>query len=72
MTGFWLLAMIVLVYAYAGVLTSVLAVPKLEPTMETLEQVIERNQSQITIERNSVLTKQFMVDFIHIIELLFR
>jgi len=33
MVGVWLLSMIVLIYAYTGVMTAFLSVPKLEPTL---------------------------------------
>ena len=59
--GTWLLAMIVLVYAYQGVLMSILSVPKLKPTVNTLEELVEQHKLRLTIERSSTLTQLFLV-----------
>lgn len=56
--------MIVLVYAFSGVLTAILSVPKLTPTADSFEQVLTRKDLQVTIERNSLLTQQLMVNSI--------
>ncbi len=59
--GSWLLAMVVLVYAYQGVLMSILSVPKLKPTVDTWEQLAQQHKFKLTIERSSTLTQLFMV-----------
>lgn len=63
LVSFWLLAMVVLTNAYTGVLTAILAVPKLKPTVDTLEQLTTgRHRPHMTIEMKSQLTTQFMVN----------
>lgn len=57
----WLLAMVVIVYAYTGVLTAYLTVSKLEPTVDTIEQLASSNRYRITMERSTLLSKQIMV-----------
>lgn len=57
---FWLLPMIVLIYAYTGVLTAILAVPKLEPNVDNFDQLAEGfNNFQLTIERSSKINSQW-------------
>lgn len=53
--------MFIMTYAYTGVLTAVLAVPKLEPTVDTLEALVEGNQLKVTKEGNCVMYEQIMV-----------
>ena len=48
MIGLWLLMMVVMVNAYGGTLTSFLTAPQFEPTVDTLEQVIDRKKQLIT------------------------
>lgn len=58
----WLLAMIVLINAYAGLLTAFLSVPKLKPTLDTFEEVVESSNGwRVTIELNSDLSFKFLV-----------
>ncbi len=48
--------MVVLVNAYSGVLTSLLTVPKLEPIVNTLQELVEREDlgfGGVTIEKDS-------------------
>ena len=59
--GSWLLAMVVLVYAYRGVLMSILFVPKLKPIVENWEQLAAQNELKLTSDLNSTLTQLFMV-----------
>ena len=61
LVGSWLLAMIVVVYAYQGVLMSILSVPKLKPTIDSLEELVVQHKYKLTIERSSSLTQLFMV-----------
>ena len=42
--------MVVLVYAYTGVLTSLLATPKLEPTVNTWEELAYGGKLRLTTE----------------------
>ncbi len=53
--------MVVLVFAYSGVLTSLLTVPKLEPIVNTVEELIESGKLRITIERNIQISREFLV-----------
>ena len=59
--GVWLLAMVVLVNAYAGLLTACMTVPKLKPTVETFKDLVDNHQMKVTIELNSDLSYQFLV-----------
>ena len=59
----WLLSMIVVIYAYSGVLTSLLAVQKLEPTVDTLDQLVAGGKFQLTMEKNSQLTNIVLVNY---------
>lgn len=52
--------MVVMVYAYTGVLTAVLSVPKLKPIFNTFEDVIATNRLEITIETHGLLPEQIL------------
>ena len=57
--------MVVLVNAYAGVLTSLLTVPKLEPIVNTLQELVENQYlglGGVTVERASSIVKDLMVN----------
>ena len=54
--GFWLISMVVLINAYAGVMTALLTVPKLEPIVNTLEEAAMQNRL-VTIETNTPMTR---------------
>lgn len=60
---FWLLAMIVLVNAYTGVLTAILTVPILEPTVKTLEELALTQRYRLTVEKKLLMATQIMVMF---------
>ena len=57
----WLLCMVVVVNAYAGLLTAMMTVPKLEPIVNTLDELATSHRFKITKEVHSVLTTQFLV-----------
>ena len=59
--GLWLLTMVVIVNSYSGVLTSLLAIPKLEPTIESVEDLVASEQYKLTIEKDVILTRDFLV-----------
>ena len=63
LVGIWLLCMVVLVFAYTGVLTSLLCVPKLEPIFNTVEDLAEGGKLRITIEKNIQLHREFLVGY---------
>ncbi len=63
LVGIWLLSMVVLIFAYSGVLTSLLSVPKLEPTVNTLEDLVKGGQLRITIEKNVHMSREFLVNY---------
>ena len=60
MVGIWLLSMVVLTYAYAGVLTALLTVPKLEPIAKNLEEVVLLGRT-LTAERSTSFAPMIMV-----------
>ncbi len=60
LVGIWLLSMLVLIYAYTGVMTSLLTVPKLQPIVQTLEETVQKNRL-VTMERDRTLSRTFMV-----------
>jgi len=53
--------MLVLVYAYQGVLMSIFSVPKLKPTVDTWEQLAEQHKLKLTIEKSNTLTQLILV-----------
>ena len=58
----WLLAMVVIINAYSGVKTSMMAVPHYEPIFNSLEQVVATNgRVRITTETAAVITNHFLV-----------
>jgi len=53
MIALWLLMMVVLNNSYSGTYTANLAVPKLEPTVDTLEELAASDKFRMTIDRNT-------------------
>ena len=53
--------MIVIIYAYSGVLTSMWTAPKLEPTVDTLDSLIERDSFCLTAEKGNLYTNILLV-----------
>ena len=53
--------MVVLINGYAGVLTSLLTVPKLKPIAQTLKDVAESKELRVTCEKNSYFSDMFLV-----------
>jgi len=53
MVALWLLSMVVLINAYIGTFTARLAVTKLEPTVDTLEDLAASKSLKMTVELNS-------------------
>ena len=63
----WLLAMLVIINAYCGVKTSMMAVPHYDPIFNSLEQVVETNgRVRITTETAAVITNQFLVTYLEL------
>ena len=63
--GAWLLMMIVLVNAYAGVMTALLTVPKMEPiAVNSLEELAASNKLKLTVAVNTIPANTFLVIFI--------
>ncbi len=54
--------MVVLINGYLGVLTSMLSIPKLVPILFTMKEVAENGEMRVTIEKNSGLSTQFLVN----------
>lgn len=61
MVALWLIPTMILLMAYSGVLTSLLTINKLEPPIDTLEQLKDSSNLRLTIEEDMFMTKQFMV-----------
>ena len=61
MTGIWLLSMVVLIKGYAGVLTSLLTVPKWKPIAQSLEKVAESKELRVTCEKNTYFSDILLV-----------
>ena len=61
MVALWLLSMVVLINAYIGTFTARLAVVKLEPTIDTLEDLAASKTHRITIELNAEIGFKSMV-----------
>ena len=60
-TGVFCLTTLVLVNAYATTLISFLAVPKLLPIPNTLEEVSQRTEFKLIVGFNSVLSQKILV-----------
>jgi len=54
--------MVVLNNSYSGTYTANMAVPKLEPTVDTLEELAASNNFRITIELNTDIGFKALVD----------
>ena len=63
MLALWLLSMVVLINAYIGIFTARLAVPKFEPTVNTLEDLAASKTLRMTIELNSDIGLKSLVKF---------
>lgn len=63
MLALWLLSMVVLINAYIGIFTARLAVVKLEPTVDTLEDLAASKTHKMTIELSSEIGLKSMVIF---------
>lgn len=68
LVGIWLLCMVVLINAYSSVLTSLLAVPKLEPIVKTLQEVAENAMLglRVTLEPDSGITRDLLVSMLYL------
>ena len=64
MLALWLLSMVVLINAYIGTYTANMAIPKLEPTVDTLEELAASKQFKMTIELNHDLSYKVLVRII--------
>ena len=61
MLGLWLLMMIVLVNSYTGVLTSYMAIPKLNPIPQSLEEFAASKEYKVSMQKNQLLADAFLV-----------
>ena len=59
--GIWFLMMVVLINAYAGVLTSYMTVPKLKPIPQSLEQLAAMKEYKVSVIKDHFLTNSFLV-----------
>lgn len=53
--------MVVLVYAYTGVFTSILAVPKLEPVINSFSELAKSRRFKLTMDMGTLQTEQILV-----------
>ena len=53
--------MVVLINSYSGVFTSILTVPKLEPTVDSLEDLAASQRFKLATPRELIITKQILV-----------
>lgn len=61
LVGIWCLMAVVLANAYAGTLFSFLSVPKLEPIVNSLEELANDKHLQIIIQDRNELANRFLV-----------
>lgn len=61
-TAIWLLSMVVIINAYTGVLTAILSIPKLEKTIETMDELANSTRFKITKEVDNFMTIQLLVN----------
>ena len=59
--GVWCLMVVILANAYAGMLLSFLSVTKLEPAINSLEELANSKSCQLLIQGGSDVTNQFLV-----------
>ena len=62
MIAMWLLMMVVLNNSYTGTYTANMAVPKLEPTVDNLEELAASSKFKMTIELNTDIGFKSLVD----------
>ena len=62
MIALWLLMMVVLNNSYSGIYTANMAVPKLEPTVDNLEELAASSKFKMTIELNTDIGFKSLVD----------
>ena len=61
MIALWLLMMVILNNSYAGTYTANLAIPKLEPTVDTLEELAASEKVRMTINLNTDIGAKALV-----------
>ena len=57
----WCLSSVVLVYLYSGCLTSFITIPKLNPAIESLDDLMTNTRLKLTILKNSVYESIILV-----------
>ena len=67
MLALWLLSMVVLINAYIGTYTANMAVTKLEPTVDTLEDLAVSKKFKMTIELNHDLSYKVLVRIVSLL-----
>lgn len=58
--GVWCLTSVVFVYLYSGCLTSFMTIPKLHPIIESLDDLADSADLELTILRNTVFETMIM------------
>ena len=57
--------MVVIIYAYSGLLTGLLVTPKFEPIVESIDDLVAGGKFLLTEEKNAFITRDFLVIFSH-------
>ena len=61
MVGIWLLVTVVLANGYGGVLFSFLSVAKLEPAINSIEELAKAKDIQLVLQAHTELSDQILV-----------
>ena len=70
LAGFWLLAGIVLVNSYSGIVISSLTVPKMKPAVESLDDLAVNEDVGLILRLDTPIGQQILVCSIHIAHLI--
>lgn len=61
--GIWCLMAVILINGYAGNLVSYLAVPKMKPIIQSINDLATNEEIKLAIDMNSVMADRFLVRF---------
>ena len=64
LVGLWCLMCVVLANGYAGTLFSFLSVAKLEPAINSLEELANSNEVKLLVQHRTELADRLMVSFL--------
>ena len=69
LVGVWLLIATVLVNSYSGTVVSYLTVPKLKPSINTFEDLVENEDVGLIIKDDVIIGQQILVNIFEIYKL---